>query len=105
MKSYCLIYSTAPSKKEATLIAKKLVEQRLAACVNLFPKIESFYQWRSKVENSSECAMLIKTQRKHFKKIVQCIQKHHSYSVPAIVELRPGRIEKNFAQWISNETT
>ena len=83
MKTHCLIYSTAPSKKEAAFIAKKLIESRIAACVNIFPKVESFYQWRSKIERSSECAMLIKSQRKHFKKIVQCIQKYHTYTVPA----------------------
>lgn len=104
MKRHSLIYLTTPSKKQALLISKKLVESKLAACVNIFPKIESVYQWRSKIEKSSECALLIKTQSKHFARVVACIKKHHSYSVPAIIEFKASRIEKSFAQWITHET-
>lgn len=94
-----LIYSICPNKKEARQIGKKLIQKKLAACVNIFP-IDSIYSWQKKIVKDKEVAVIIKTQKKNFKKIERFILKNHGYEVPCILEIPLGRVTKKYSKWL-----
>lgn len=98
-----LIYITALDKKEAEKIAQALVEERLAACVNMFP-IKSIYRWRGKIEKADEIGLLVKTKAELADKIIKRVKELHSYEVPEIISLLIEKAEKNFLNWIDEET-
>ncbi|HJN62297.1 MAG TPA: divalent-cation tolerance protein CutA [Candidatus Parcubacteria bacterium] len=94
------IYSTFPKKKEAKDIGEKLVEKKLAGCVNIFP-IDSIYSWKGKIQKDKEFTMVIKTKKGNFKKIEKFILKNHSYTAPCIVEIPIGKVTKNYLKWLN----
>lgn len=94
------IYSTFPNKKEARRIGERLVREKLAACVNIFP-IEVIYAWQEKVAKDEEFAALIKTKKEHFKKVEKFILKNHSDDTPCILEIPVGRVTKKYLQWLN----
>ncbi|MAF43390.1 MAG: divalent-cation tolerance protein CutA [Parcubacteria group bacterium] len=94
------IYSTFPKKKEAKDIGEKLVEKKLAGCVNIFP-IDSIYSWKGKIQKDKEFTMVIKTKKGNFKKIEKFIRKNHSYTAPCIVEIPIGKVTKNYLKWLN----
>lgn len=94
------IYSTFPNKKEAKEIGKRLVKNKLAACINIFP-IESIYFWQGKIVKDKEFAVIIKTRKMNFKKIEKFILKNHSYTTPCILEIPIGRVTKKFLKWLN----
>lgn len=95
------IYSTFPNKKEAEKIGRKLVQKKLAACVNIF-QIGSIYSWRGKIEKDMEFAMIIKSRREYFKKIEKFILKNHPYDAPCILEIPLGRINRKYFKWLND---
>ncbi len=76
---------TTPGMKEARKIASTLVEERLAACVNVVPKIESYYRWEGRVENDAEVLLIVKTSRARFADLRKAIERMHSNKVPEII--------------------
>lgn len=98
-----LIYVVTADEKEAEKIAKTLVEEKLAACANIFP-VRSIYKWAGSVRKEDEVAMFIKTRAELVDKIVNKVKELHSYEVPCIVSLpiEKGYIE--FLKWIDNST-
>ena len=101
--SYLLVLSTASSEKEARKLAQILLDRRLAACVNILPRIESHYWWRGRKEKAREALLLIKTQSSAFKKLEKIIRKHHSYSVPEIIALPILKGSRPYLDWLSRE--
>ena len=97
------IYVTFPNIKEAKKISRLLLENRLAACVNMFP-INSMYWWQGKIADDKEIAALIKTRKKNFKKIESLVAKHHSYSAPCIIQLPVTLVYKPYKKWLYGET-
>ena len=79
--SLIIVQTTCSSKGEASSIAKVLIENRLAACVQM-SKIESFYMWENKFCDDEEILLNIKTKKENFKKIQSKIKELHSYDVP-----------------------
>jgi periplasmic divalent cation tolerance protein len=79
-----LILSTAPSHEEASRIAEALIENRLAACVQLSP-IESWYRWQGKIEHASETGLQIKTMAHLVAEVEHRIRALHAYEVPEIL--------------------
>ena len=99
-----LIYMTAPTNKEARAIAHALVASKLAACVNIFRGVESFYNWEGEVQTEKECVMLVKTGMGLSKKITEFVKKEHSYDCPCIMVLHPADGNKDFFNWITEIT-
>lgn len=95
-----IVLSTAGSEEEARKIAQYLVENQLAACVNIVPCIESIYRWQSKVESSREWLMLIKTTSGNFSAVKDAIRELHSYDLPecAAIAIEDGSSE--YLDWI-----
>lgn len=80
-----LLLSTVSSKIEAKKIAAILIRQKLAACVNIIPGVDSFFRWRGKIDRVRELLLVIKTDFSHLKRVEQTIRKHHTYEVPEII--------------------
>ena len=95
-----IVLSTAGSEEEALKIARHLVENRLAACVNLVPRMESIYRWRGKVESSSECLMIIKTTAERFPSVRDALRQLHSYDLPECIALAVDDGNTDYLEWI-----
>ena len=96
-----VVISTAGSEKEGWKIAQKLVEAKLAACVNVIPKVNSFFYWEGKLCQEQEVILLIKTIQKQFKKIINEIKRIHSYEVPEVISLTVDGGEERYLKWIN----
>lgn len=95
-----IVLSTAGSEDEARKIAHHLVEQRLAACVNIIPRIESVYRWEGKVESNREYLLLIKTSSTMFPEVRDAILELHSYELPECVEIAVEDGSSEYLQWV-----
>jgi periplasmic divalent cation tolerance protein len=100
-----IIYSTTGSVEEARKIARILVEEKLVACVNIIPNIESIYRWEGNIEEDKECVLLAKTTDKNVDKAIQRIKTLHSYEVPDIVAIPVTHGFKEYLDWVEDETT
>lgn len=96
-----LIISTAGSREEAARIANALVEEKLAACVNIVGPIESIYRWQGKIENAEEFLMLVKTVAARSKAVMTRIRELHSYELPEAIELDIGNGAVDYLKWIA----
>jgi periplasmic divalent cation tolerance protein len=98
-----LLLTTAPNREEATKIAKLLIDEKLAGCVQVLP-IESFYSWQGKTQNEAELLLLVKTRRALFQKAIARIREVHSYSVPEIVAMTFDAGFAGYLNWIDEVT-
>ena len=105
MKNIKFFYITAPNKKEAGRIAKKLLDKRLIACANVISKVNSYFVWKNKIQNSKEIIICGKTTLKNQKKIIKVVQSIHSYSVPCIIFFDIKNGNKDFLKWIEQSVT
>jgi len=100
----CFVYITASSLVEADKIGSMLVENRLAACVNIFEKMTSIYRWEGKVHKEPETVIIAKTRTDLINDLVARVKSLHSYKVPCIVSLPVTGGNPDFLSWIENET-
>jgi len=103
MSSAVIILSTFPSEESVAIVAKKVVENRLCACVN-FTEIRSIYTWKGKIEDQHEFIALFKTTRRSSKKLKAAIASQHPYDVPEIVELKTSDVSKSYMSWLAEST-
>jgi periplasmic divalent cation tolerance protein len=99
------IYTTIDDINTARRIAQTLTEEKLVACVNIIPNIESVYRWKGKIENSNEIVLIAKTVDQNVKKTIQRIKQLHKYDVPDIIVLPVIGGLKNYLDYISIETS
>lgn len=100
----CIIYCTVPNDFNANLIALTLVEEKLAACVNILPSITSIYKWENQVQTDKEFLMLIKTSQDKFEAVEKRIKELHEYSLPEIIAVPIINGSKEYQNWIFKET-
>lgn len=105
MQRLIAVVTTTPDKKTAQLIANKLLENKLAACVQISGPIESHYTWKNKKEMAEEWQCSIKTQAHLYDKIETLISANHPYEIPEIIGIPILNISKDYADWIKKETT
>jgi periplasmic divalent cation tolerance protein len=98
-----LLLTTFPSREEAQHAARLLVEERLAACVQLLP-IESFYRWQGAVQTEAEVLLLVKTRTALFDAAIARIKAVHSYTVPEIVGWPFSAGHLPYLDWIDEVT-
>ncbi len=103
MKSYIQISTTTETKEQAESIAQYLVEQNLAACVQITGPITSIYRWKGKVENAQEWLCLIKTRDELFEKVEAAIKKLHPYETPEIIAVPVVKGSKEYLNWLNYE--
>lgn len=99
MKPY-LVFSTVPSKKVGERIARLLVCNRLAACVNVLDGASSYFWWKGKVDRAEESLLVIKTSRKRFDRLSSFLRKVHPYEVPEIVGFSIEKGSPPYLQWM-----
>jgi periplasmic divalent cation tolerance protein len=104
MSSELVVLVTTPDLAEARRIAKELVAQRLAACVNIIPGIESIYNWNGQTEMSGETLLVIKTTDTRYQQLEQRVKALHQYTTPEIVALRIERGLPAYLSWLQEST-
>ena len=97
------VYITAKDAKEARKISEALVKERLVACANILPKIESFYWWNNKLQNEPEAAIIGKSRPENAEKIIKRVKQLHSYDAPCIVFWPITNGNKDYLNWIRKE--
>ncbi|HPD56487.1 MAG TPA: divalent-cation tolerance protein CutA [Smithellaceae bacterium] len=102
MKSYIQISTTTETKEQAQKIAQHLVEQKLAACVQISGPMESTYRWKGNVETAQEWLCAIKTRASLFKKVEAAIKKLHSYETPEIIAVPVVQGTEDYLRWIDD---
>jgi periplasmic divalent cation tolerance protein len=100
-----LVLITAASREEADDIARSLVEDRLAACVNIVPQVRSLFWWENKLSEEEEVLLIVKTRRPKFSALVIRVKALHSYSVPEIIALPIVEGSASYIQWIDESTS
>ena len=93
-----------PDKKGAVALAEALIDQHLAACVNVLSSCASIYHWQGKVESADEIPVLIKTLRQHYDQVEQLIKMMHPYELPEVIMVPILNGLPAYLQWIANET-
>ena len=95
-----LVFSTFPTMQTAKSVGRMLVEEQLAACVNILPTIESVYRWEGKVEEAQEALVLIKTTIGRYQAMESRIKALHPYQVPEIVSVSPVGGLPDYFNWV-----
>lgn len=99
---YIVVFITASSTKEAEKIADGLVDNKLAACVNIVPSVKSIYTWKGKKEKASEVLLIAKSKKEKFKRIIKQVKSLHSYEVPEIISIPISDGNKDYLDWIKD---
>ena len=99
-----VVLVTCGSEEEALKIARSLVEERLAACVNLVSPVRSIYRWEGKVWDEKEWLLIIKTQKQRFEEVEKKVKALHSYSVPEIIGLPIIEGASSYLEWLTEMT-
>ena len=97
------IYMTAGNKAEAQKIAKALVENRLAACVNILENMQSVYRWENEIQEDTEVVLIAKTTERLVSELIEKVKSLHSYDCPCIVSLPILDGYAPFLNWIHDE--
>lgn len=95
-----VILSTAGSPEEGERIARILVEQRLAACVNIVPNIRSVYRWDGKIESAQEVLLLVKTGADLLERAENALRAAHSYEIPEVLVFNPESGHADYLDWL-----
>ena len=97
-----VVLTTAANDAEAEVLARKIVEAKLAACVQILPPMRSVYYWNNAVQIDSEHLLLIKTLAEKFDELQSFIQLNHSYETPEIIALKTSAVAENYFEWMKN---
>jgi periplasmic divalent cation tolerance protein len=100
MTDKIVILSTCATEVEAEKLARILLDQRLAACVNVIPRIRSYYRWQGAIESADECLLVVKSSRELFSSIAAVLEKEHSYEVPELLALPVVEGATNYLNWL-----
>jgi len=101
MSEFLQIITTTDSRELAMRIAEKLVEKKIAACVQVSGPITSIYAWKGKIENAEEWYCVIKTRENLYQEVEEAIKALHPYEVPEIIALPILHGNKNYLDWIT----
>ena len=104
MTELCVVLVTCKSTSEARKIGRYLVEQKLAACANTIPKIQSIFFWQGKLSQEKETLLILKTRKALFSRLTKAVKKLHSYQMPEIIALPVLAGDKNYLGWVAKET-
>jgi periplasmic divalent cation tolerance protein len=103
MEDIRVVFVSVP-RDEADTLARGLVENRLAACVNVVPRIVSWFWWHDKLEHDEEALLIIKTTRHRFDALRAWVVEHHPYDLPEIISLPLSDGLPDYIDWVKKET-
>lgn len=101
---HIVVLVTVSSKEEANKIARGLLEEKLAACVNIVEGLESRFWWQGKIDSAKEALLIIKTRKALFNKLAKKVKSLHSYTVPEIIAFPIISGSKAYLDWINDCT-
>lgn len=104
MPEILLVFTNCPDEEVAERIARALVDNRLAACVNQLAPVDSIYRWRGVVEEAGEIPLLIKCTRERYPAIEEAIRQLHPYTVPEIIAVPVVAGFAPYLRWVDDET-
>ncbi|MCK4632810.1 MAG: divalent-cation tolerance protein CutA [candidate division Zixibacteria bacterium] len=103
MENVRVVYISVP-RDEASKMARRIVEERLAACVNILPKIESFYWWEGKIERDEESLLIAKTTQQKIEKLITFVRDNHPYPVPEVIAFPLSEGLPDYINYVIDET-
>lgn len=104
MTKYLLVMTTVPDPETGQIIAEKIIEERLAACVTLQAAGQSLYWWQGKITQNQEYTLFIKTKKEVYTPLEEKIRQIHPYDVPEIIALPIFSGNADYLDWIGSET-
>ncbi|MDP2652983.1 MAG: divalent-cation tolerance protein CutA [Candidatus Omnitrophota bacterium] len=105
MKDHIVVLVTAKDAQEARKIGTALLEQKLAACVNIVPGVESLFWWQGKLDQAAEVMLVIKSRKDLFEKIVATVKALHSYEVPEVIALPVAAGHQDYLRWLDESVS
>ncbi|MFH1374237.1 MAG: divalent-cation tolerance protein CutA [bacterium] len=103
MEDIRVVFISVPCE-EANNLAKGMLNERLAACVNIVPKIESWYWWDDKIEHDNEAMLIVKTTQQRFDALREWVVVNHPYGLPEIIALPISEGLPQYLAWVKKET-
>jgi periplasmic divalent cation tolerance protein len=103
MKNYVLAYITAKDKSQALSIGRALVEERLAACVNVIDNMTSIYRWDGEINEDNEAVLIAKTSSEKFEMLTNRVKQLHTYACPCVISIPITDGNKEYLNWLSME--
>lgn len=105
MTDIVIVFTTVADDERAEQLARRLVDERLAACVNLHPPMSSLYRWQGKLEHDSERQMVIKTTRDRVPALEARLTQLHAYELPEFLVVSVADASTAYLKWVKDETT
>lgn len=102
---YVLVLTTFPADGDAEQLATTLVDERLAACVNILPPMRSIYRWQGAVENADERQLFIKTTGHRLRELEKRLKALHPYDVPEFVVIAVLKGSDDYLSWVADSTS
>ena len=100
INNYCLVYITVANKMDGKKLAQLALKKKLIACANLYPEIESIFEWQNELKIEKETVLIFKTTEEKYNKLEQFILKNHTYETPCVLKLPIAEGNENFLNWI-----
>ena len=94
------VYAVFADAEEAERIGRTVVEERLAACVNILGSVRSIYRWEGAIQGADETAAIFKTQQSQADALIERVTALHSYDVPCVVSWPVGKVLRRYAEWV-----
>ena len=104
MTEIVLVLTTIPTAERGEAVARALVDERLAACVNILPPMTSFYRWKGAVERDAECQLVIKTTRDRVTAIGARLREVHAYELPELLVVPVEGGGEDYLDWVKVAT-
>ena len=101
---YVIAYVTARDMEEAKRIGETVVREKLAACANIIPSIESIYWWKGNMEDDRETVLLLKTKKALASKLIKRVKELHSYEIPCVDIIPVTEGNEDYFKWIEEVT-
>ena len=105
MTELLLVMTSLPDQAAAKALAKRLIESKLAACVQLQPGVQSIYRWEGRICEEQETVLVAKTTAVQWPEISAYIKQNHPYDVPEIIAQPMTHSDSDYARWVIAETT
>ncbi len=99
-----IVFITMPNIIEAEKLAVSLVEEKLAACVQIYPKMTSIYFWEGKIQRDEEHLLLAKTFSERFDELEKFVRANHPYDTPEIVGIKADNVSGRYLEWLRGYT-
>ncbi len=97
-----IVLTTIDDEEKASSMARRIIGEKLAACVSIIPRVKSIYLWRGSVEEASEYILLIKTVGSRLRELVEFLRREHTYELPEIIAVKVDSGLREYLEWVKN---